>query len=69
MRREMVDAYPPPFSRVTHISSLDSGEPGDSSLNPGFDRKGKIAIMSGNSKRLSGEILVCFRFEIRADNG
>ncbi len=56
MRRETVDTYPP-FPRTIPCPAVIVGETGDSSLGLGFDRKGKIAVISANPERFSGEIL------------
>ena len=55
LRRGMVDTYPP-FLKVTCLSSVDSGESGDSGHDLGFDGRGKIGVISGIPERFAGEI-------------
>ena|SRR5712691_9198226 len=55
-RRESFDTYPP-FLETIPCLVLISGESGDSSPGPGLDEKGKIAVISANPERFSGEIL------------
>jgi hypothetical protein len=55
LRRGSVDTYPP-FPENIFCLALIPGESGDSSLGLGFDRKGKIAVISANPERFSGEI-------------
>jgi len=57
MCREMVDTYPP-FPRNISCLALILCESSDSSLGLGFDRKGKIAVISADPERFSGEMFL-----------
>jgi len=56
LRRGTVDTYPPFPENISCLARI-LGESGDSGLGPGFDRKGKIAVISANPERFAGEIL------------
>jgi len=56
MHRETVDRYSP-FPENISCLALISGMSGDSRLGLGFNRTGKIAVISVNPERFSGEIL------------
>jgi hypothetical protein len=56
LRREKVDATPLFLERICWLAVIP-GKSGDSGQGPGSDRRGKIAVISGNPERSEGEIL------------
>ena len=56
LRRGTVDTYPPFPENISCLAWI-MGESGDSSPGPGLDEKRKIAVISADPERFSGEIL------------
>jgi len=67
MRRKMPNEYPPFFDETICCLALILGKSCDSGCNSGLDAEAKLAVISANPERFSGERL--WESQIRDQGG